>query len=784
MDMAKQIWQQVLLVNPNDNEALAGMARAAKLEGKNDEAQRYLDKMKTLNPADPNIARVEGMGTYQNTSSQLREAGKLAQAGQYARAMQILRQVYGDTPPAGDGALSYYQTEAATEDGRPHAIAGLRALVDKYPQDSRYQIALGKILTYNPRTREEGRKLLERHPNSPEASEALRQSLLWDAQNPATSADIRNYLTRHKDAQLSTALASTAAQAAAGKKAAGPRAAPLTAEQQAAQDAFRARSAADNAAYASLNAKRVDEAESRFKAILATNAADTQALAGMGYVRMQQSNFGGAVSYLQQAQNDGSKDPAIDKALKDSRFFYTMQEATLALNENDLVTAQRQFNSALQQRPNDPEALLGLGGTLLKAQQPEPAIPVFTAFVKVRPGDKAAWRGLFMADYGAGKNVEALALDKRVPPAVHAQLLRDPDYLRTLASVYMALGRDADAQRVLRSALELPFPAGGKGMKADVQLQYAALLSAAGHRDQAAGLYRQVLAADPANTNAWAGLVQTQHTLGNDADALATLQQMPAANYSAAMQEAGFETTVAAIYDSQGHYDQAQQVLEQFLAKQRTEGKKPFVPAELQLAGLYLQRGNAQQAYPLYNEILTLNPDRADAWKGLLSALHSTGHDQEALAQIEAMPPQVRRELENDPAYLQTVASVYAGLGHPQEAMLFYNRVRQHYSAQRIAVPADVDIQDAWLLYNSNNDAALEPALLAIARRNDLTDAQAPHCADHLGQLRRAPCRPGRRGREHSPFARNPQLRGGDAARQSRRDQGSRQRLCYGRAAG
>ena len=212
MDMAKQTWQQVLLVDPNNSEALAGMARAAKLEGHDKEAAAYVDKLRALNPSDPNIARVEGMTAQMNTSAQLQEAGKLAQAGQYARAMGILRQVYGDTPPPGDGALSYYQTEAATEDGRPHAIAGLRSLVDKYPQDSRYQIALGKILTYNPRTRAEGRKLLERHPSNPEASEALRQSLLWDAQNPATSADIRNYLARHKDQQLSTALAQTTAK--------------------------------------------------------------------------------------------------------------------------------------------------------------------------------------------------------------------------------------------------------------------------------------------------------------------------------------------------------------------------------------------------------------------------------------------------------------------------------------------------------------------------------------------------------------------------------------------
>ena len=139
---------------------------------------------------------------------------------------------------------------------------------------------------------------------------------------------------------------------------------------------------------------------------------------------------------------------------------------------------------------------------------------------------------------------------------------------------------------------------------------------------------------------------------------------------------------------------------------------------------MYLQRGQSDLAYPLYRQIIQQNPDRADAWRGLLTALHSTGHDQEALAQIQQMPPAVRRDLENDPAYLQAVGGIYASLGQPQESMLFYNRVRQHYVAQHLTPPADIDIQDAWLLYNSHNDAALVPALLAFGPRTDLTDQQ------------------------------------------------------------
>jgi tetratricopeptide (TPR) repeat protein len=102
MDMAKQTWQQVLLMDPNNSEALAGMARAAKLEGKNDESETYLNKMRAINPSDPNIQRVENMGTSQDPSAQLQEAGRLAQAGQYDRAMAVLRGVYGNNPPPGD----------------------------------------------------------------------------------------------------------------------------------------------------------------------------------------------------------------------------------------------------------------------------------------------------------------------------------------------------------------------------------------------------------------------------------------------------------------------------------------------------------------------------------------------------------------------------------------------------------------------------------------------------------------------------------------------------------
>lgn len=756
-DLAKQVWQQVLNSNPNQPDALAGMARASKLDGRSKDADEYLRRLRAVSPSDPEIAHIQAMGTAQDESGKLQEAGRLAQAGQYGRAMTLLREVYGTNPPAGDAALSYYQTEAGSEEGRPHAIAGLRALIDKYPQDSRYQIALGKILTYNPRTRAEGRKLLARHPYDPDAQQAMRQSLDWEHRSPGAMASAPADATTYSAGQVNrqgygqvsgppaTVASSPVRKGRVARRAASPAAGgPVLSSSDAAgpigpvgpppgggqravrsvRVARRALNAEQRAAYAALNAKRLNEADRLFKDLLNKNPKDFQAAAGLGYVRMNQANFSGAISFFEMAEEDGDRDRNVEKALRDSRFYYTMGTATAALNANNLPVAEQEFQAALRIRPNDPQGLQGLGGTLLKGQQNDRALEVFTAFVRVAPGDGAAWRGLFMAEYGAARYTEALDTERRVPPRVRSALVRDPDFLRTLALVYLAQGRDAEAQRVFRAALELPFPANGAGLKVDTELQYAALLSSAGHKEQAIALYRQVLTREPDSVNAWVGVVQNEHELGQDAAAYEAIRTMPSEAYRGAMAEAGFETSVAAVYEAQGHDELAQQVLEQFLATEQAQGKQPFAPAEIQLAGLYLRHGDSARAYGLYKRLIETSPNNPDAWSGLLGALHATGHDTDAMAQLQTIPPGVRKELENNPAYLQTVGSIYAGLGDSQAALEFFHRVEQHYGPGHAPPSADMDVQEAWLLYNSHSDDALLRRLLALGDRKDLSDKQ------------------------------------------------------------
>jgi tetratricopeptide (TPR) repeat protein len=819
MDMAVQTWQQILLTTPNNPDALGGLARAAKLDGNNALANTYLERLRAINPNDPNIARTENISTQQSQAALLQQAGKLAEDGKYAEAMAIYRQIFGGNPPAGDWALAYYVTESAIEAGRPHAIAGLRALSEKYPDDSRYQIALGRILTFNPKTREEGRKILERYPKDQQANDALRQSLLWDTTNPAEAGEVRAYLATHNDPQLaealqaaeapkapppgsSTAVAVPAHQLAHTPAAAAPQQPPVhvtgpvvaqapakvaapaqTSTPVRAQNIEHApapaheatpareptpahtppvervqpvkqahpveraqapartlapaaapppvastshtRSEAEIAAYKALNEKHLVEAEELFKAVLEKEPENPRALAGMGYIRMQQGNFMGAIGFLEQAKQDNSTDSGLPEALDTARFWFIVGEGQAALNENDLTRAEKQYRAALDLRPTSLEALNGLGGTLERAQQPAAAIPFYQKATEVNATNAEAWRGLFMSQFESGDAALALATEKRIPAAPLTQLQTDSSFLRTLASANTAVGRDTDAQKALESAVKLPYPANEKSAKAETQIQLAGTLLATNRLQEAAALYSQVLADDHANTSAWQGLTRVQHAMGHDQQALATVESMPPTNYAEAMRDPGFEATVAAIYQAQKKYDVAQDLLEKAIAQQTGTGQRPPTGVSLQLAGLYVERGNSKLAVPIYQQVLGDEPTRIDAWTGLLAALHTQGQDKEVVEQLKQATPAVRGQLESNVNFLQTMAAVYGALGEAHQAQFTLNLVEQYYAAQHSAPPADIDIQNSWFLYNSADDTGLYRQLMVLGGRNDLTEEQS-----------------------------------------------------------
>ncbi len=705
-DMAIQLWQQILLSEPKNAEALAGLAKDYKLIGSSAQADEALERMRRANPNDPNIPKIAGLTSTRIQSDRLRQAGELARQGKSEAAMAVYRELYGDRPPDGDIALAYYQTMYGTPLGKETAVTAMRALAQRNPGDTRFIVELGRMLTYDAKTRAEGIRILKEHPKDSVAQSALRQALIWDAANPTSAAELRDYLKDHPlDTEISGHLKENEGKLAQ-------------------MNSGIARTPAERAAFAALNAHKLEDAQTRFMEILQAEPNNGRAAAGMGFLRMQQSNFGGAISYLTQAEQNGFKDRSVADALVTSRFWYTMGEASQAFDENQLDVAATKYRAALEMRPHSKEALNGLAGLLTKEQQYTAAAGVYEQLLKVQPGSADAWRGLFLAYARDGQNEKAIAISGRFPGAVKAAMAKDPEYLRTLATIYHAENRTADAQRVLAQALALPFPENGERLKSDTRLQYAGILMEAKRFDQAAELYTQILNEDPGNLSAWMGMVSAHHELGQDNLAIADVEKMPPATYEAALADPGFLSMLGSIYAQANQFEIAQGLLERSAKLQIAAGGQPGIPLQLQMAAIDLQQNNTAQAYEIYHQVLLAHPDRADAWKGLISTLLVTNRNTEGLAEIAQLPPPMRKQLEADIEFVQMEASLYAATGDTAHAVEYMNQVQARYNALKTAPPADVEVQNAWLLFNTKNDRALYPALMRLGSRQDLTAKQ------------------------------------------------------------
>jgi len=702
LDLAAQNWQQVLLSEPNNTEALAGAARAYASAGQPERAREYLDRLRAINPSDPQIGQIGAMHPQQAVTQQLRHAGQLAESGKYAEAMAIYRQAYGNNPPPGDMALAYYETEAAIPESRAAAIAGLRECVRKYPGDPRYETTLGKILTYDPKTRSDGMTMLKKYPSDPGANEALRQALKWEAANPAASGAIRGYLKGHPDAELQGELDETEAK-------------------QSKQNNGLARTPEERAAFAALAANKLDDAERRFTELRDRQPQNPRVLAGLGFLSMKRNDFAAAVNYLESADANGAKSGAVTSALSTSKFWLVMTDGGNALKDDQADVALEQYRKAVQMRPTNPDALRGLAGTLLRAQQPAEAAQVYLRLTHIQPASTEGWRGVVLAECAAGNSRGALETASRLPSGVHATLARDPQYLSALAGAYQDVGDEAGRQRTLAEGMELPFPQDGRGLTAAEQMAFAELLVQAKRYSQAAGIYRLVILQDPANLAAYEALIRTQHASGQDGLALATVEDMPPDVLSRAEGDAGFLGSIAAVYQSQGKLDIAQMFMEKSLALSADKGQAVPTSMELALAGIYMARGNVARAYPLYQRILAADPKRMDAWIGLFNALHAAKRDREALTELQQIPAAAMVQLDKDPRFLRVLASIYSDSGDATTALRTMRQAATRYEQKNSAPPADFSVQYCYLLLHAGDEQNLYTQLMHLGLRQNLT---------------------------------------------------------------
>ncbi len=716
-DLAAQSWQQVLLADPNQQEALAALARFAKQNGRSQESAAYLERLRKINPNHSALGQVQTMRVVSQQQARLKEAERLASNQQFDQALQVYREVFGGEPPPGGYAIAYYETQAAVPGGWESATAALRKLSDSYPDSEDYRLSLGRLLTYRPATRFAGIHMLESiKTNSATASkarQAWRQALVWEAANPQAIPPLRSYLARYPDAELQKTLATI------------PQAAPTQGAPQAAQRTGLAQTPTENLGYAALKVNKIKDAETHFEKALAENGKSSGALAGMGFVRMKQEEFASAVDYFERAKAGAEQDSVVADALETARFWKAMKQGGEAFRSNHLDAAIEKYREAAEIRPASVEAAQALGGAYAKSGDAASAAATFDKLLESQPKNEEFWRQLINARYRSAGADSALAASRRVPESVHRTLDQNLEYLAVMASAYSDLNDFDESKQLLARAVEIANTRGTE-LSIPLQLQFAGLFLRHGQGAEAATIFERVVDLDSASVDAWEGLLASLVREHQEAKAMRLVLRMPKDAYDAAGKRAGFLRSLAAVHTALGQLDAAQVSLEKSIRLSPNREDTSSIASQLQLAQIWVRQGRIDRAEPLLRRLAGTYPENPDVWKALIAALHEVKQDSIALREDRRMPAGVSASLRSDADYSSLLAACENGLGNYDEALRHARRAENVLRQQKRPLPPALEIQTAWLLLNTQADQQeLYATLQRLGARYDLPPADA-----------------------------------------------------------
>ncbi len=705
-DLAAQVWQQVLVANPNQPTALAHLARWAKRNGQNDRAAALLQ---TLKKVDPNSAELQLTETdpLNKAKSRLDEAARLAATERYDDAMRIYREVFGAAPPAGTWAVSYYETLAGTSGGIEAAISGLRSLTTSYPNVPDYQLALGRLLTYRPATRLEGVKLLASVNGSTlqaaKAKAAWRQALQWEKLNPAYAQSAELYLSHYPDSDIELATKGMRTREVASSVPSRPEDKDM------------------QLGYTALKKGSLDEAERHFREALKAHDESGRAHAGLGFVEMKRGNFDSAVHQFEIANFPGAGSD-VRSALHEAKFWKTMHSATAAMEAQEWTTAAELYQSALEQRPASNEALSSVGGALLAAQQPARALPYLKKLVAQQPGNELGWCNLVQAEIQSGAASSALRTIASVPVPVATGLSNRIEWKALQSLAYHASGNNERAIVLYREVLS----AKTDDVPADVQVQLASLSLELKQTVQAASFARRAIELSPKNTGAWEVLFSTLVNTGQQIEAQRVYDQMPASVQGQASAHPGFQQALASFKEASGDLEGARLIVEALAKSSGQLSKEARTEIELHQADLDVKLGNTQDAVSILDNLATSQPDNPAVWRSRLFLFNRLNQPTDLLSTYALAPQAVAAQLRQQGDVVSILASANAATGRPDYAIHLLETYNLRGGSGDAAAKAPQRLQLAWLLLDEPNSSAyLYRVLDELNRSSNLsTDAR------------------------------------------------------------
>src|SRR5215469_6190728 len=538
IDLASQNWQQVLLVNPNQTEALAGLARCARQNGDTEGQRTYLDRLRKINARDPAIDAVERMHVpTQQERDRLDEAGRLTLQHKADDAMKIYHEIFGDEPPPGKWAGPFYEAEAASGGGHEKAIAQLRRLCARQPDNEMSRLWLALVLTYDPKMRMEGLRLMDSIQDSGSAQQARgawRQALLWEKENPAVLKSLDAYLARYPDPELQPLQASLREK-----------------EEHAVADANRERG------FKALQNKDMGTAQEKFDEVLRRTPNDLNAIAGLGFVRLNQKRFAEALSLFDRARALAPRREDVREGYDTARFWLAIQRGKAALDQNQPDSAIAAYQEALGLRPQDNEATLAMAQAMVRTKRYSEAESEFNQVLSRSPANADAMAGLGFIRLNQGKFDDAQKLLGEALRVSPGRKDVDEGYRNAKYWGVMKRGADALAQNRVAEAITdyqqalLLHPGAS-----DALLGLAESNERNGNASEAVKAYSELTTSNPTEVRGWLGLMTAQIEVKDPGAALATAQRIPAPLKQQIEQRSDYLSELALVYYNMKHADE------------------------------------------------------------------------------------------------------------------------------------------------------------------------------------------------------------------------------------